>query len=284
MNPCPYCGRQNADEAPHCEECGTPLAQRDVAPDENEPVREEQRLNGHWATVILLIYLVVQMLVAAFVIVIGVNMAGNKIATRRQQTDFTPIMSVAAVLGFGIGGGVMFLLSRAWIGRHLSDRSPTGAAWVVGSPKHIAYGLCAGILSGCSYWGLALIFARHHPQATHGYLARMAMTPGLQQMLWVVLALGLAPFIEELLFRGVVYGGFRASWGPVRAGILTTAIFWALHLTETIHFPAAMVSVAAVALVALWFRLRSAAIGPAVAVHFGYNAILAAVAVLANWR
>ena len=37
-----------------------------------------------------------------------------------------------------------------------------------------------------------------------------------------------------------------------------------------------MICVASVSFVALWIRLRSAAIGPAVAVHVGYNAVIAA--------
>ena len=37
-----------------------------------------------------------------------------------------------------------------------------------------------------------------------------------------------------------------------------------------------MICVAGVSFVALWIRLRSAAIGPAVAVHVGYNAVIAA--------
>jgi len=89
------------------------------------------------------------------------------------------------------------------------------------------------------------------------------------------MALLVAPVVEELLFRGVVYGGYRSSYGPVRAALLTTTVFWLLHLTEMIYFWPSMIGVAGLAIAALWFRLRSAAIGPAVAVHFGYNAVLA---------
>jgi membrane protease YdiL (CAAX protease family) len=92
----------------------------------------------------------------------------------------------------------------------------------------------------------------------------------------MVNALLLAPPIEELLFRGVAYGGYRRSFGPTLAAALSTSIFWVLHLTEMINNLPAALGVAAMALVALWFRLRGAAVGPAVAAHLGYNAALVA--------
>ena len=170
----------------------------------------------------------------------------------------------------------MLVVSKAWIRPFLSDTSPTGAAWVHGSFKHITQGIITGaVLAGC-YIGFATKLQSPGEHASLGPIATMAVTPGLQQLLWLFLML-LAPFVEELLFRGVLYGGYRSSFGPVPAAILTTAIFWVLHLTETIHFWPAMLGIAGLAIAALWFRLRSAAIGPAVAVHFGYNWTLAAV-------
>jgi membrane protease YdiL (CAAX protease family) len=48
-----------------------------------------------------------------------------------------------------------------------------------------------------------------------------------------------------------------------------------MHLSETRGFRAALLGIAAMALIALWFRLRCAAIGPAIAAHFGYNTVFA---------
>jgi len=85
----------------------------------------------------------------------------------------------------------------------------------------------------------------------------MAMTHGLTKILWLAIVMLLAPLIEELLFRGVLYGGYRRSFGPTRAALLTTLIFWALHTTEFIRFPLAAFAIAAMAVAALWMRLRA---------------------------
>jgi len=48
-----------------------------------------------------------------------------------------------------------------------------------------------------------------------------------------------------------------------------------MHITEMIYFWPSAIGITGLALAALWMRLRSGAIGPAVAVHFGYNAVIA---------
>jgi hypothetical protein len=103
----------------------------------------------------------------------------------------------------------------------------------------------------------------------------MATTPGLPQLVWVFTAVALAPPVEELLFRGILYGGYRKSLGPAAAAALTTFIFVLLHINELVHEPLATFVIGGLALLALWRRLRSNAIGPAIAVHVGYNTMIA---------
>ena len=162
----------------------------------------------------------------------------------------------------------------------LKDGSPTGAAWVRGSWRNIAKGLSTGVLIAV-LWTLLLLNFGHYSQNGEaiGPLTRMGITPGFSQIVWVLLALMFAPPIEELLFRGIVYGGYRKSFGPVIATTVTTVVFVLLHYTEFIHQPLAILSITSMALLALWWRLRSNAIGPAIAAHFGYNAVLVVVLV-----
>ena len=88
--------------------------------------------------------------------------------------------------------------------------------------------------------------------------------------------------IEELLFRGVLYGGYRQSLGPRKAAVLVTLIFCLLHVPEVLHLPVAMLGIAGLALTALWMRLRASAIGPAIAVHFSYNGVLAVLQLISS--
>ena len=77
------------------------------------------------------------------------------------------------------------------------------------------------------------------------------------------------------MFRGILYGGYRKSLGAAAAAALTTFIFVLLHITELVHEPLATFAIGGLALLALWRRLCSNAIGPAIAVHVGYNSAIA---------
>lgn len=279
MRSCGYCGRENDEQATHCRECGSSLA---PAHDESTPIppRIGQQLNAGVATLILLAYLGVQFCIGALAGVAAVSVAavqGRDVQNPTERTEIIrTITAPATAFAFIVGGVTVCLISRSRIRPYLSDTTETGAAWVFGSLKHIVQGLGFGALVGFCCQVFVLVFCRGSKPAALGPLATAASTPGIQRWAWLLLALALAPVFEELLFRGVLYGGYRSSFGPARSAILTTAIFWVLHLGEMIYFWPSMLWVAGMAIAALWFRLRSAAIGPAVAVHFGYNAVLAA--------
>jgi len=47
----------------------------------------------------------------------------------------------------------------------------------------------------------------------------------------------LAPFSEELFFRGFVYAGFKAQWGPLKAQLASAAIFALFHFQLLLFVP-----------------------------------------------
>jgi len=158
------------------------------------------------------------------------------------------------------------------IGDELRNGHPEGGAWTVGSQKLLAVGLFSGAVMAGAYLVVSSLFAP--PEITLGPLAEMAVTPGKPQLMWIILSVLIAPFIEELLFRGVIFGGLCRFWGVLWAAIVSTAVFVLLHITEMIHFWPSAIFITAMALTALCLRLKAEAIGPAVAVHFAYNGIL----------
>ena len=177
----------------------------------------------------------------------------------RWTRDVTkPLASLAADLGAGL-----FLLAELRRRRFLEvvgwRRCPV--RFVVGGA---ALGLALSLL-----WGfLASWLETHGVEPTgQGSMSRMAEGGGLQTLAWTILVVGLAPWIEETLFRGVLY----ASAG----GVVSTVVFVMLHLGEIVHYPVALLPITTMALVALTLRVRSGSLGPAVALHLAYNAVIA---------
>jgi membrane protease YdiL (CAAX protease family) len=97
---------------------------------------------------------------------------------------------------------------------------------------------------------------------------------------WIVSAVVLAPPIEELMFRGALFGGLGETWS-LRAGAgISAATFWLMHGPEFVHWPAAL-AIGVLTILATRLRLQSGALGPSIALHFGYNLTLGSFLALA---
>jgi membrane protease YdiL (CAAX protease family) len=197
----------------------------------------------------------------------GANVKDPQFLAKMSQQS----MAIATLLGVLHASIVVIYLSRRWFPNEIKERSLTGAAWRVGTLKSILLGLGFGALIALGYLFLSPFMCQPPDDNTIGQFSKMATTPGFQQMIALFIALVIAPPIEELLFRGVMFGGICRSFGPVWSAIITTSLFVAVHVMEAIHFWPAFVFIGLMASAALWFRLHTKTIGPSIALHFAYN-------------
>jgi membrane protease YdiL (CAAX protease family) len=216
------------------------------------------------------------MLAAALVVgVVGVAAfagQGHDLRDTRSVRRLTYLLNEPIAALASLAGGVaMVLASRRLVPGNLHDGSPTGGGWAIGCSKDSIYGVVTGLLVGLCYVVIALSYEHAAGQAAPGASESRFAATLLPQALSAFTAVVLAPLLEEPLFRGLLYGGYRRSFGPVWAAVLTTVLFCAFHVWQMVQFPPAIPGVVASALAALWFRLHSSAIGPAIAVHGAYN-------------
>jgi membrane protease YdiL (CAAX protease family) len=87
---------------------------------------------------------------------------------------------------------------------------------------------------------------------------------------YAVMAVGLAPFAEEFLFRGLLYRALDCEWGGWRA-IIGAAAFFAVYHPTLSWAPVAALD----ALNAMLYK-RSGLLAAAVAAHMAYNATILA--------
>jgi membrane protease YdiL (CAAX protease family) len=119
------------------------------------------------------------------------------------------------------------------------------------------------------------------PDPSHGgVLSQLAREGGIGRLVLALVALFIAPPLEEFLFRGLMYRGFANSWGPRVAAVLVTLSFVALHVFETSDYWPAVVAIFTIALVTLAARLRTGSLAAAMASHFAYNGVLVLTAYL----
>ncbi|MHB1293611.1 MAG: CPBP family intramembrane glutamic endopeptidase [Anaerolineae bacterium] len=87
-------------------------------------------------------------------------------------------------------------------------------------------------------------------------------------ILALVLGAVVAPFAEEVFFRGFLYGGLRQRWGVVWALIATSAIFAVVHVTLGVLPPIFVMG----ALFALLYEFTGS-VWPCIGLHAAINAL-----------
>jgi membrane protease YdiL (CAAX protease family) len=91
---------------------------------------------------------------------------------------------------------------------------------------------------GSALWGLTL-FALTEERAQEPYLPQFGEGIGALLSLLVVAGV-MAPLAEEILFRGFLFTGLTRFTGPIRAAMLSGALFAGMHL-QLLAFPALFV-------------------------------------------
>jgi len=208
----------------------------------------------------------------------GILIGGWYAATHRHRVAETAaeIMGKATILGAAVGmvasGAIVYWLARRMIRRN-AGLSLASLGWGPSTPRFLLgaafFGAAVGILF------LAFTIAVPMPQdAKAGQIARVIAHGGWPLYLWALLALVIAPPVEEFVFRGMLWTGFSQSWGPVASGIAATVAFVALHIPEAGSYPPALVSITIMGVGALAARIVSGSLVPAILLHATYNTIL----------
>ena len=96
---------------------------------------------------------------------------------------------------------------------------------------------------------------------------QMASMPGAR-ISYAVMAVGIAPFAEEYLFRGLLFRALDREWGGWRA-VLGSAAFFAVYHPPLSWLPVALLGAAN----ALIFK-KTGRLVPAVVLHLVYNAVV----------
>jgi membrane protease YdiL (CAAX protease family) len=189
--------------------------------------------------------------------------------------------AVALALGYAVTATVVAIgvyqflgdrgiqLSDTWTWRQSStDATPDDSAL-----NHDMHPFLVGALGGAalalvgSGWVWLLQQYAFDADAVRLSTERMAAIPHLRPA-FAVMAVGIAPFAEEYLFRGLLFKTMYREWGNWRATLGSAAFFAALH-PPTAWLPVALVGVANAQL----FK-RTGRLAPAVVLHMVYNAVI----------
>lgn len=209
-------------------------------------------------------------------LVLGVGVVGAFLALGYDVSGVealaTPEFLVASVLATQ---GAMALVGYAYVRRTgfvvpVARPSRRDAAWIAGGlVAALALALAAGAVVD------ALVPVESQPGSVIGDIA--AVDPAVLLVIGAMSVLWVAP-AEEYLFRGVVQGRLRRSFGVVAAVGLTSVLFAAIHVFNFTGALAVIVAylgvLAVVSLVFGYAYERTGNLTVPVAIHAAYNLVL----------
>ncbi|HEV2131124.1 MAG TPA: CPBP family intramembrane glutamic endopeptidase, partial [Longimicrobiaceae bacterium] len=135
-------------------------------------------------------------------------------------------------------------------------------------PRALLWTLAAVPALLATSWGLWEVYVGlvRVPAETLNPYAQLTGTP-LGSLSLALLAVGVAPLLEEFFFRGLIQQPLERRWGPARAILFTGALFAAIHLLPWI-FPLHLF----LGLAFGWVVYATRSIWPGVILHAANNA------------
>lgn len=229
------------------------------------------------AIMVVVVYFLIQLLIG---VVYGIA-AGVYLGFIRDLSDpaaiseaMAPYAILVGIFGMVVAGIIAFKMTR----RALSGQIGRGAlgplGWRPSPASHIATAALTG--SALSLVYLFILIPASPPTASQqwGPLVSLVELGGWPLIQWSILALVLAPPIEEFLFRGVLLSGLSNSFGIRTAAVIATVAFLMMHATEALGYWPAWVGIGTLSCAASLFRVKTDSLVPAVAVHAGYNLVI----------
>ncbi len=242
---------------------------------------EKFEINAGWAFFVIAIFyigfLVGYVLAGFFVLVLALldprstNSLDIHTLHLYQAAYLKPTILFEHVIGLIFMVGV----AKRIFANLLKDRSTIGAAWVSGSTKNIFISVFLGTVFAVTYVYINNVFYGNIPQALHFWQFITEEKSIDFRIILIIVLIDcsiLTPIIEELMFRGIILAGFNKSFGTIWGCILTTISFVLFHDIKLLRLDF-LISILCIAIALLLIRLRTRAIGPAIAFHISYNLV-----------
>jgi membrane protease YdiL (CAAX protease family) len=112
------------------------------------------------------------------------------------------------------------------------------------------------------------------PSQLTGPMQQLSASHGLPHVLFILLAVLIAPPLEEFIFRGAAFAAVARGFGTAAATVVTTLAFVVLHAADKIHYWPGFLLVGCLALAAVFLRLRYRSLWPGILMHACYNGLL----------
>jgi membrane protease YdiL (CAAX protease family) len=202
-------------------------------------------------------------------VVAGVSPDKAGFAGKLPTLLMAPLILAAAMAS----AAVALLIARAWAWDYVTDCGENGIGIRPIPVRAALYSLAAGLTIAGVYVAVTVWFVPFEGRSL-GPLAAAAARGGATRAAWALIAVAIAPIVEEFFFRGLLLKGFTATWGVAAGAVIVTILFVAMHLTETASYWPAVAAIASLAIATLAARMLTKTLAAPVLIHLGYNVLI----------
>lgn len=253
-----------------------PNAYRDdfdpAAPLPNDPSWGSPIGLATWLASVLLVAVVPMLFLIPYVISQGVYARGQAELARFVTTDTTAILiQMAAIVP-----AHLITLAIGWAIVTRFNKQPFFATlgWRSGGMRWWHHAM---ILVG--FLGLGLI-VNYFVQPQENDLIRILKSSRLALYTVAFLAVFTAPFIEELIYRGILYSPLQRSVGPPLAIAIVTLLFAIVHVPQYLGTPSTIALLLLLSLILTLIRAKTGNLLPCVILHTLFNGIQSTLLIL----
>jgi len=289
MRFCPHCGTDLAAEwpQPNVQLYPPPADQLPFAPvPQSQPALDPDRPRwGIWTGIGVWVFSVAALLVASVVVVMVLYVfdqrrgiappAGDAEAMRAWL--MSPRVLTATVYSTILAHLLTIAFCWAVVTRLRSQPFFESLGWNwAGHPVIFWLLIAIGIFVGIN--AADAIFIKILPQRESDFEVMLKSGPQVRLAV-ALLASFSAPLVEEVVYRGVIFGGLRKRFSATTTIIIVTLLFLGVHVPQYAGAWASLAGLMLLSLVLTVVRAMSKSLLPCIVIHFINNAVISLVVV-----
>lgn len=219
-----------------------------------------------WLGSVFLIFLLQGIFVAGFAV------ANNRTDTAELVKDPTVLLlSVISVLP---AHALTLVLAWAVVTRFNKNSFFKTLGWSFGSFRWWHFPIILGV-----FFIFAAVISIFFPEQENE-LTKILASSRAAVFVVAFMATFSAPIAEEVVYRGIVYSGFRKTFNVPVAVIVTTVLFAGVHYPQYWGSWGTIILITTLSLILTFIRVRSDNLLPCVVLHFIFNGIQSVILIL----
>lgn len=286
---CPHCGTAQASEWPQPDARLYPLPadqypfEQVVPPPQPspQPIDPDHPRWGIWTGIGVWVFSVAALIVAQFAVVMVLYLLDQKRGMGAPPPGdreamlawlMTPRVLAATVYSTIVAHLLTVLFCWAVVTRLRSQPffESLGWHWAGRSPLYWL-GLAVLIFIGIALANV--VFVKFLPQKETSFDQLLKSGPQVRLAV-AILASFSAPLVEEIVYRGVIFGGLRKRFSATTTIIIVTLLFAGVHVPQYAGAWASLAGLMLLSLVLTVVRAKSKTLLPCIVIHFINNAVV----------